>query len=241
MMIKEPHLNEDGKPPTFESTVVITFPDVLMAGPRITLSSTPQLAEPNRQSIEQWSQYCSVPSSKKKKTSAGKVKNTPKIVYSALPASADIGLLTVAVAPPTTEQATNLCEAIVNHAQASGTRHIIIVAASNFAGQSAETHGIQLHKVGTHSWKPVQDNISLGDHVLNTFLTLLTFSDIPTTILVHPAKKGSSLRKTKTVIEHLTESLSSVIGLNHAHIFSSTRAIGFDHFKDEEEEAMENM
>lgn len=89
--------------------------------------------------------------------------------------------------------------------------------------------------------KPVQNNVPLGDHVLNTFLTLLTFSDIPTTILVQPAKKGSSIRDTKSVIEHLTGALSAAVGSTNAHIFSASRAIAFDSFQREDEEAVESL
>lgn len=43
----------------------------------------------------------------------------------------------------------------------------------------------------------VPKDVSIGDHILSTFLTLLTYIDIPTTALVHPAKKGTNLRETK--------------------------------------------
>lgn len=91
------------------------------------------------------------------------------------------------------------------------------------------------------SLKPVQSNVPLGDHILNTLLTLLTFSDIPTTILVQPAKRGSSIKDTKNVIEHLTGALSAAVGSTSAHIFSASRAIAFDSFQGEEEEAVESM
>ena len=91
------------------------------------------------------------------------------------------------------------------------------------------------------SLKPVQSNVSLGDHILNTLLTLLTFSDIPTTILVQPAKKGSSIRETKSLIEHLTGALTAAVGSTNAHIFSASRAIAFDSFQREEEETVESM
>jgi len=146
MMIKEPISTEDGSAPKFESTLIVAFPDVSMAGPRILLSSSSQSTQSNRHDIATWSQYCSPPPSRKKKTTPSAHKdNIPKIVYSASAASTNLGLLTVTVAPPTTEQASHLCEAIVNHARESGTRHIIIVAASNFASQTSETHVIQLH------------------------------------------------------------------------------------------------
>ncbi|KAG0028472.1 hypothetical protein BGZ81_004719 [Podila clonocystis] len=242
-MIKEPISTEDGSAPKFESTLVIAFPDVSMAGPRILLSSSSQSTESNRHAITAWSQYCSPPPSRKKKASATSTHkdSIPKIVYSASAASSNLGLLTVTVAPPTTEQASNLCEAIVNHARESDTRHIIIVAASNFASQTSETQVIQLHTATPLPLKSVQSNVPLGDHILNTFLTLLTFSDIPTTVLVHPAKKGSSIRDTKAVIEHLTVALSAAVGSTNAHIFSASRAIDFDSFQKEEEKAVESM
>ncbi|KAF9216557.1 hypothetical protein BGZ59_009155 [Podila verticillata] len=242
MMIKEPISTEDGSAPKFESTLVVAFPDVSMAGPRILLSSSSQSTQSNRHAIAAWSQYCSPPPSRKKKSATSTRKdNIPHIVYSASAASTNLGLLTVTVAPPTTEQASHLCEAIVNHARESGTRHIIIVAASNFASQTSETHVIQLHNATPVSLKPVQSNVPLGDHILNTFLTLLTFSDIPTTILVQPAKRGNSIRDTKNVIEHLTGALSAAVGSTSAHIFSASRAIAFDSFQGEEEEAVESM
>ncbi|KAF9303697.1 hypothetical protein BGZ74_003218 [Mortierella antarctica] len=243
MMIKEPISTEDGSAPKFESTLVIAFPDVSMAGARVLLSSSSQSTESNRHSITAWSQYCTPPPSRKKKTTTTSTHkdNIPKIVYSASAASTNLGLLTVTFAPPTTEQASHLCEAIVSHARESGTRHIIIVAASNFASQTSETQIIQLHNAASLPLKPVQNNVSLGDHILNTFLTLLTFSDIPTTILVQPAKKGSSIRDTKAVIENLTGALSAAVGSTNAHIFSASRAIAFDSFQREEEEAVESM
>ncbi|KAG0338486.1 hypothetical protein BG000_003905 [Podila horticola] len=240
MMIKEPISTEDGSAPKFESTLVVAFPDISMAGPRILLSSASQSTESNRHAITAWSQYCSPPPSRKKKTTSTST-HKDKIVYSASAASTNLGLLTVTVAPPTTEQASHLCEAIVNHARESDTRHIIIVAASNFASQTSETHIIQLNSAASLPLKPVQNNVPLGDHVLNTFLTLLTFSDIPTTILVQPAKKGSSIRDTKSVIEHLTGALSAAVGSTNAHIFSASRAIAFDSFQREDEEAVESL
>lgn len=49
----------------------------------------------------------------------------------------------------------------------------------------------------------VPKDVSLGDHILSTFLTLLTYIDIPTIALVHPAKKGTNLRETRVrVFDH---------------------------------------
>ncbi|KAG0347970.1 hypothetical protein BG004_006448 [Podila humilis] len=244
MMIKEPISTEDGSAPQFEQTLVVAFPDVAMAGPRILLSSLAQSTKANQHSIAAWSQYCSPPASRKNKhkhkISSRTDSKIPQIVYSTSGASTNLGLLTVTVAPPTTEQATNLCAAIVNHAQKSGTRHIIILAASRFAADP-ETHAVLLNDAPQVAFKAVKDNVSFGDHILNTLMTMLTFSNVPTTILMHPAKKGVSLRDTKAVIEHLTDALSTVVGSTNAHLFSSSQAIAFDSFQRDEEEVVESM
>lgn len=54
--------------------------------------------------------------------------------------------MTIAVAPPSNEQSTYLCEAIVNQARVSGTQHIVLVAASNFTSKVQDTHVVQLHQ-----------------------------------------------------------------------------------------------
>ncbi|KAF9933548.1 hypothetical protein FBU30_005190 [Linnemannia zychae] len=222
MMITEPIDAESGTLPSFESTLIVAFPDVLMAGPKILLSSTTAYAN----SIHAWSHYCATPASNSKSganvvgsassTSQRKRKAAEEnaVRYATVPGvgAGGIGLLTIAVAPPNNEQSTYLCEAIVRQAQASGTQHIILVAASNFASKAQTTHVVQLHREEKLGLEAVPKDVSMGDHILNTFLTLLTFFDIPTTALVHPAKKGTSLREARSIIENLTQSLDVAIG-----------------------------
>ncbi|KAF9583135.1 hypothetical protein BGW38_010182 [Lunasporangiospora selenospora] len=182
--------------PRFASTLLIAFPDVLMAGPRILLSADTQGTPSNTEtSIAAWSHYCT-PVSKKKSASPPTTDTTGKILYSAghLGASdVSIGLLTVLVAPPTTEQASNLCEAIVSQAKASGTSQIILVASSNVTPTTATglnltslsqtTHQLQISESQQLSLPVLPMNASLGDHILSTLVALLTFSRISTTAL----------------------------------------------------------
>ncbi|KAF9148728.1 hypothetical protein BG015_009535 [Linnemannia schmuckeri] len=182
MMIKEPISAETEPLPTFEPTLVVAFPDVLMAGPKILLS-----AAPHADSIPGWSHFCTTPAPTLKKgtTSTGATSLASQMKKKTLQANAirystvstggqgGIGLLTITVTPPTNEQSSYLCEAIVNQAKVS-----------------EEQLGLAT----------VPKDVSLGDHILNTLLTLLTYIDIPTTALVHPAKKGTNLRDTKDSI-----------------------------------------
>ncbi|KAK3828990.1 MAG: hypothetical protein J3Q66DRAFT_324083 [Benniella sp.] len=222
-MSAEPTTKNQEPIPKFASTLVIAFPDVQKAGPKILLSATS--ASTNGTSIPAWSHYCSKLSSSRKGKSAGKTSDGLKIGYSTTTLSDQPGasLLTIAAAPPTTEQATYLCEAIVNHARASGTGKIILVAASNFTTKDAKTHALKLHYDGVVGFPDVPKDVPLGDHILNTFLTLLTFADIPTIALVHPAQKGMNIRESQAVIEGLIAGLASVLGDN-VQEFSAERA-----------------
>lgn len=154
-MIKEPTditspTTAEAGLPTFESTLVIAFPDVLQAGPKILLSSAHTVSQ--GQTIAAWSHYSSPPIKASKASGASRAaKKQPKdsVHYSTATGGKDpqqIGLLTISTAPATTEQASFLCEAIVNQAKASGTQKIIIVAASNFATKQSQTHIVQLHQ-----------------------------------------------------------------------------------------------
>ncbi|KAF9301092.1 hypothetical protein BGZ91_009652, partial [Linnemannia elongata] len=136
----------------FESTLVVAFPDVLMAGPKILLS-----AAPHADSIPAWSHFCTTPEPTHKRSTATSTSLASQkkkraleanaIRYSTVPGGR-IGLLTIAVAPPTNEQSSYLCEAIVKQARASGTERIVLVAASNFASKVQDTHIVQLHQEG---------------------------------------------------------------------------------------------
>lgn len=130
--------------PEFKPTLVIAFPDVLGAGPKILLSAAS--ASTNGSSIPAWSHYFRKPSSRKAKSSK-KTQDDKNLGYSTavLSGQQGVSLLTIAVAPPTTEQASYLCEAIVNHARASGSNKIILVATSNFTTKNSKTHALKLH------------------------------------------------------------------------------------------------
>lgn len=146
MMIKEPIGVESELLPTFESTLVVAFPDVLMAGPKILLSSP---AAPHADSIPAWSHFCTTPAPTHKKSITIGTKKKRAVEGNAIrysTVSGGIGLLTIAVAPPTNEQSTYLSEAIVNQARVSGTQQIVLVAASNFASKVQDTHIVQLHQ-----------------------------------------------------------------------------------------------
>ncbi|KAG0052496.1 hypothetical protein BGZ83_002526, partial [Gryganskiella cystojenkinii] len=147
MMIKEPITpSETGSIPAFESTLVIAFPDVLMAGPKILLSSAH--AQTQTQTIPAWFHFSSPPTSSSKKgkaTSATtrKPPQTDSVLYSTTTVGTSqhkVGLLTKSTAPATTEQASYLCEAIVNQARTSETQKIIILAASNVDTKHFGTH-----------------------------------------------------------------------------------------------------
>lgn len=150
MMIKEPIGAESEPLPTLESTLVVAFPDVLMAGPKILLS-----AAPHADSIPAWSHFCTThePTHKRNTATSTSLASQKKkkaleanaIRYSTVP-EGGIGLLTIAVAPPTNEQSSYLCEAIVKQARASGTERIVLVAASNFASKVQDTHIVQYHQ-----------------------------------------------------------------------------------------------
>ncbi|KAI8345856.1 hypothetical protein B0O80DRAFT_431351 [Mortierella sp. GBAus27b] len=116
-----------------ESTLVIAFPDVLQAGPKILLS--PASASTNGTSVASWIHYFKKQSTSRKAKSSKATSDDQKIRHSTTTLSDQKGvsLLTIVAAPPTTEQASHLCEAIANRARTSGTSKIILVAASNFA------------------------------------------------------------------------------------------------------------
>ncbi|KAG0367752.1 hypothetical protein BC939DRAFT_29581 [Gamsiella multidivaricata] len=233
-----------GSIPKFESTLVIAFPDVLLAGPKILLSAAD--AHTNGTSIPTWSHYCSR-SSKNSNAGSNSRSNfaaTNKIQHSTAAVDANqqrMSLLTIVVAPPTMEQASYLCEAIVNQAQTSGTEKIILVAASNFATKEQRTHVVQIHHDGAVEFPAVPRDVALGDHILNTFLTLLTFAGVPTTALVHPAKKGTGLKESQTVLENLTTSLALVIGDKNSAVFSAERAIQYSVLRSEDDGSVESM
>ncbi|KAF9902957.1 hypothetical protein EC991_004333 [Linnemannia zychae] len=251
MMIKEPIDAESGILPTFESTLVVAFPDVLMAGPKILLSSAHATSQGT--SIPAWSHYCATPVPTNKKTSSTTATSAPSlslnkkkkaeenaIRYSILP-TARVGLLTITIAPPTNEQSSYLCEAIVNQARVSGTKRIVLVAASNFASKTQDTHIVQLYQDGLLGLTALPKDVPLGDHILNTFLTLLTYMDIPTTALVHPAKKGTNLRETRTIIDSLTKALGVAIGGQESAEFSADKAFDYNMSTAEEEAGTESM
>ncbi|KAF9346470.1 hypothetical protein BGX26_002016, partial [Mortierella sp. AD094] len=144
--------------PKFESTLVIAFPDVFLAGPKILLSAN--ATSTHGQPITEWSHYFTRQSAKKPSASYDSQNNKSKIavadaetiIYSATTLAdpqqqqqQKLSLLTIAAAPPTTEQASNLCKAIVDHAQASNTHKIILLAASNFVVKEQKTHVVQIH------------------------------------------------------------------------------------------------
>ncbi|GJJ75785.1 hypothetical protein EMPS_08143 [Entomortierella parvispora] len=249
MMIKEPTdaTTPEAGLPTFESTLVIAFPDVLQAGPKILLSSAHAASQ--GQTVTAWSHYSTAPISAAKISraasgSAKPAKKQPKdfVHYStAALGGQTIGQLTVSTAPATTEQASFLCQAIVHQAKASGTQKIIIVAASNVATKQSRTHVVQLHQEGSLGLPALPKDVSLGDHILNTLLALLTFIEIPTTALVHPAKKGTSLRETRSIIENLTASLALTLGEGGSTEFSAERAFEYRPSKGEDEEAADSM
>ncbi|KAG0042027.1 hypothetical protein BGZ83_000992, partial [Gryganskiella cystojenkinii] len=64
---------------------------------------------------------------------------------------------------------------------------------------------------------------------------------IPTTALIHPAKKGTGLRETRAIIENLTGSLSLTLGDDKQTEFSADRAIEYRPFKSEDEDATDSM
>ncbi|KAK3846024.1 MAG: hypothetical protein J3R72DRAFT_435120 [Linnemannia gamsii] len=251
MMIKEPIDAESGTLPAFESTLVVAFPDVLMAGPKILLSSAHATSQGT--SIPAWSHFCTTPVPTNKRSTASATTTAPSassnrkkraeenaIRYSAVPAGG-IGLLTITIAPPTNEQSSYLCEAIVHQARVSGTKRIVLVAASNFSSKVQDTHIVQLHQEGLLGLAALPKNVSLGDHILSTFLTLLTYIDIPTTALVHPAKKGTNLRETRTIIESLTRALGMAIGGPASAEFSADKAFDYNTSTSEEEASVESM
>ncbi|KAG0214934.1 hypothetical protein BGX28_001140 [Mortierella sp. GBA30] len=236
--------------PKFESTLVIAIPDVLMAGPKILLSS---INSGEASSIPAWVHYCSTPSLDKKKSVSSydinsskptKDMNADKTIkyFTATTATGQrLGLLTIATAPPTTEQASYLSEAIVKQAQISGTQRIVLVAASNFLAKERGTHLIQINHDSLLNLPAAPKDVALGDHILNTFLAMLRFTNVPTTALVHPAKKGTSLTETRTILESLATSLSMVIGGSSSELFSAERAFEFSVSKTDEEESTESM
>ncbi|KAI1315914.1 hypothetical protein EDD11_000228 [Mortierella claussenii] len=236
--------------PSFESTLVIAVPDVLLAGPKILLSATGSSLSQSA-TIPAWSQYFSRPASNKRSAgythssghNASASQNSPSLTKEKIHYSFanEATLLSITAAPPTTEQASHLCETIVRHAQASGTSRIILVAASNFVAQEQRTHAVHLHRDGEVAQFPaVPKGVPLGDHILSTFLTLLTFVDIPTTALVHPAKKGSSLRESQAVIGDLVSSLALVLGQGSMIEFSAEKAFQYSVSKDRDEESVEH-
>ncbi|KAF9969110.1 hypothetical protein BGZ65_012262, partial [Modicella reniformis] len=232
---------QEGSIPRFESTLVIAFPDVLGAGPKILLSAAN--AGTSGSSIPAWSHYFKkLSTTRKSKTSTKTTDNDTKLGYSTttLADQQKVSLLTIAAAPPTTEQASYLCEAIVSQARDSGTSRIVLVASSNFPTKDLRTHVLKLHHDSGPGFPEAPKNVSLGDHILNTFLTLLTFVNIPTTVLVHPAQKGVSLRELQAVIVNLTAGLTSVLGDSSLKEFSSERA--FNHvFRMEDEESFGSL
>ncbi|KAF9989060.1 hypothetical protein BGZ75_007742 [Mortierella antarctica] len=250
--------SEDTAIPTFESTLVIAFPDVLLAGPKILLSSRSARAEgasSSSSSIAAWSHYCSAPPSTKKKSASTEYGHQDKTVsldevrYSTASTAAatggdhqKIGLLTITLAPPTAEQATHLCEAIVKQAQVSGTRRIVMVAASNFAAKEQGTHLVTIHHDDASLGLPtIPKDVPLGDHILNTCLTLLAFTDIPTTAVVYPAKKGTGRNESRTILENLTASLTLVVGKEYATEFSAEAAFQCTVSRTEDEENAQSM
>ncbi|KAG0262322.1 hypothetical protein BG011_000075 [Mortierella polycephala] len=243
MMIKESMDTGAGVIPKFESTLVIAFPDVLLAGPKILLSSAS--ATSHGSSINAWSHYYCAQPPKGKTTVSKRSKSTNEnsIYYSTavVDDQHNLGLLSIAVAPPTTEQATYLCEAIVNQVHASGTQRVILVAASNFAVKEQATYVAQIHHDTTLDIPTIPKDVALGDHILNTFLALLTYTDIPTTALVHPAKKGTGLRETQTILENLASSLALVIGGKGSSVFSAEAAFQYNISRTEDEESVESM
>ncbi|KAF9188534.1 hypothetical protein BGZ49_003930, partial [Haplosporangium sp. Z 27] len=84
-------------------------------------------------------------------------------------------------------------------------------------------------------------DVPLGDHILNSFLTHLAFIDIPTVALVHPAKKGISLREAQAIFESLTDSLISVVGDKYSSEFLADKAFNYNLLKSEDEESLESM
>ncbi|KAF9993871.1 hypothetical protein BGZ80_002356 [Entomortierella chlamydospora] len=233
--------------PKFEPTLVIAFPDVLLAGPKILLSAN--ATSTHGQPIAEWSHYFKRQSAKKPSTSSKVASADVKaIIYSATTFTdpqqqqqQNLSLLTIAAAPPTTEQAYNLCKAIVDHARTSNTHKIILLGASNFVSKEQKTHVAQIHHDSLKGFPVLPKDVPLGDHILNTFLTLLTFIDIPTVALIHPAKKGMSLRESQAIIEDLTASLVSVIGDKNSTEFSAERAFNHKVHKIEDEEDLESM
>ncbi|KAF9195702.1 hypothetical protein BGZ50_003872 [Haplosporangium sp. Z 11] len=242
MMIKEPMDTDAGVIPKFESTLVIAFPDVLLAGPKILLSSAS--ATSHGSFISAWSRYCSQPSKGKATVSKrSKSASENSIYYSTavLDDQQNLGLLSIVVAPPTTEQATYLCEAIVNQIHASSTQRVILVAASNFAVKEQATHVVQINHDTKLDLPIMPKGVALGDHILNTFLALLTYTDIPTVALVHPAKKGTGLRETQAILENLTSSLALAIGGKGSSVFSAEAAFQYNISRTEDEENVESM
>ncbi|KAG0245872.1 hypothetical protein BGX31_005583, partial [Mortierella sp. GBA43] len=195
--------------------------------PKILLSAAS--ASTNGASVASWIHYFKKQSTSRKAKSSKATSDDQKIRHSTTTLSDQKGvsLLTIVAAPPTTEQASHLCEAIVNHARASGTSKIILVAASNFATKDSRTHVLKLHHDESVAFPLVPKDVPLGDHILNTFLTLLSFGIIPTTVLLHPAQKGISLRESQAVIEGLTAGLTSALGDGRSQEFSAERAFQY--------------
>ena len=68
-------------------------------------------------------------------------------------------------------------------------------------------------------------DVSLGDHILNTLLALLTFIEIPTTALVHPAKKGTGLRETRVRIHLGKKGKRQTVGRGALALFSLAHSL----------------
>ncbi|KAF9432021.1 hypothetical protein BGZ76_011401 [Entomortierella beljakovae] len=225
--------------PKFESTLVIAFPDVILAGPKILLSS--RSASSLGKAIPEWSNYLTRQSLADTSTKKSTTKPS-EIIYTATKVNnQDLGLLAIPATPPTTEQASNLCHAIVSHAQASNTKKIILLAASNIAIKDQKVHAVYLHGDRALDFPALPKDVPLGDHILSTFMALLEFIDIPTIVLIHPAKKGINLRETQAILENLTASLGQVVGDNTSDEFSSSRAFDYRILKAEDEESPESM
>ncbi|ORZ20817.1 hypothetical protein BCR41DRAFT_394729 [Lobosporangium transversale] len=205
--------------PMFEATLVIGLPDVLLAGPRILLSASQ--AGTSVTPIQAWSHFYSSSATTKKLSTVN------KNIYHTTFASVDerVSMLSITVSPPTIEQCSYLCEAIVSQALASKTSRIILVAATNFVPKENHTYLVEIHDRGTSSIPQVSKELALGDHILNTFLTLFNFINIPSTTLLHPARKGVSLKELEAIIGSMAASLASLIGDQDLIQFSAKKAI----------------
>ncbi|KAF9973983.1 hypothetical protein BGZ73_002763 [Actinomortierella ambigua] len=188
----------------FYSTLIVAIADLIDAGPRIA-RSIPGDWEP----VQQWDTL--LHDNSPNQTSQQPEKDPVELLQ--IP-SANTSLLLIG-SQPSAHQATLLSQAIVDEAKQSNCRNVIVFAASNVTGADKDQPLVARlcqDTDKTNEFALLPPNATLGEHILSTLTVFLHFSQIPSTILVHPAKKGGGWKYNEAITQHLAQALTTIVG-----------------------------